>query len=792
MFARVRSTFSCVLVLLVASVAAASAATDVLTWHNDGARTGQNLAEKVLTPANVNATNFGRLFTINVDGKVDAQPLSVANLTLAGKVHNVVFIATEHDTVYAADADDGTILWQAVLLKNGEVPSDPRGCGQVTPEIGITATPVIDRSAGPNGTIYVVGMSKDAAGNYFQRLHALDLTSGAEQFSGPRDIAATYPGTGDGSTNGTVIFDPKQYKLRPGIVFNNGLLYLFWSSHCDIRPYTGWVMSYNQTTLAQVSVLNLTPNGTHGAIWTSGAAPALDAAGNIYFLDADGTFETTLDANGFPNRRDFGNCFLKLSTTNNVLAVADFFTMYNTVTESSGDQDLGSGGVTVLPDMTDAGGIVRRLAVGAGKDAHIYIVNRENMGKFVPNASSNANVYQDVTGALSGGVFAAPAYFNGRLYFGAVGDRLKAFPFASARLAATAQSQSPSTFGYPGTTPAISANGNTNGIVWAAQNGATAVLHAYDANDLSRELYNSTQAANGRDSFGAGNKFIVPTIANGKVFVGTTNGVGVFGLFNAPRLGNIATRANIGTGNDVLIGGFIVQGSASKQVMLRGIGPSLKANGGPLAGALQDPLLELHDRNGGVIATNDNWGDSPQKAQIVAAGLAPTDAREAAILATVAPDFYTAVVRGANNTSGIGLVELYDTSAPVNSRLANLSSRALVGTGDNVLIGGTIVLGLAPQTILFRAIGPDLAGSGIANPLADPVLELHDVNGALITSNDNWRSNQEAEIAATGLQPGNDSDAAIIATLQPANYTAIVRGAGNGTGVALVEAYAVQ
>ena len=208
--------------------------------------------------------------------------------------------------------------------------------------------------------------------NYFQRLHALDLTTGAELFGGPVAVNATYPGTGDNSSNGVVTFDPKQYKERPGLVLDNGVIYTHWSSHCDHRPYTGWVIGYNATTLAQTSVLNLTPNGTHGAVWASGAAPALDPAGNVYFLDADGTFETTLDAAGFPSNDDYGNCFVKLSTTGNLLKVADYFTMWNTEAESDADQDLGSGGAMVLPDLKDASGATQHLALGAGKDAHIY------------------------------------------------------------------------------------------------------------------------------------------------------------------------------------------------------------------------------------------------------------------------------------------------------------------------------------------------------------------------------------------------------------------------------------
>src|SRR5207253_10338408 len=323
---------------------------------------------------------------------------------------------------------------------------------------------VIDRSAGLNGTIYVAAMSKDGSGNYFQRLHALDLTTGAEQSGSPVNVAASYPGSGDNSSGGNVYFDPDIYQERAGLVLNSGIIYTTWASHCDIRPYTSWVIAYDQTSLARVRVINLTPNGSEAAIWASGAAPAVDAGGNIFALTGNGTFETSLDANGFPSRGDFGNCFVKLSTANNSLQVADYWTMFNTIAESNADQDLGSGGVVLLPDMIDSGGITRHLAVGGGKDGHLYIVNRDNMGKF--NPSSNANIYQDFPGATAGGLWATPAYFNGTLYVGGTGDHLKAFAFSNARLGTTPASSSSVTFSYPGTTPSISANGTLNGIVW--------------------------------------------------------------------------------------------------------------------------------------------------------------------------------------------------------------------------------------------------------------------------------------------------------------------------------------
>jgi hypothetical protein len=316
------------------------------------------------------------------------------------------------------------------------------------------------------------------------------------------------------------------YKERAGLLLINGVVYTTWASHCDFRPYTGWVIAYSATTLAQVGVLNLSPNGSQGAIWASGAGPAADSQGNIYWLEANGTFDTTLNASGFPSQGDFGNSFVKMSATGG-LHLEDYFTIYNTVSESAIDQDLGSGGAILLPPLKDKQGVIHNLAVGAGKDQNIYVVDTSNMGKY---SSRTNNIYQEITGSLSGSVFSTPAYFKGLLYYGATRDFLKAFRFSNGQFSTSPVSQSTISFPYPGTTPAISSNGASNVIVWAAQNNFSAVLRAFDGSDLSKELYDSNQAANGRDHFGAGNKFIVPTIANGKVYVGTKTGVGVFGL----------------------------------------------------------------------------------------------------------------------------------------------------------------------------------------------------------------------------------------------------------------------
>jgi hypothetical protein len=519
------------LIILAGPRLPVAAQPNVLTYHNDVARTGQNLAETTLTTSNVNSTTFGKLFQATLDGVVDAQPLYVFGIAIPNQgTHNLLIVATENDSVYALDADTGAQIWKVSLLPSGETPSDDRDCSQVTPVIGITSTPVIGLKPGTSeGAIFAVAMSKDTSGKYHQRLHRVSLTTG-KALTTAVEIIAKYPGTGEDSSGGYALFDPKQYKERSGLLLLHGVVYLGWASHCDDPPYTGWIMGYDAATLAQTSVLDVTPNAAEGAIWGAGAGFAADPDGYIYFLDANGTFDTTLNAQGFPINGDFGNAFIKLSAAGGKLTVADYFTMSNTASESSGDVDLGSGGALVLPNMTDANGKTRSLAIGAGKDTNIYLVNRNNMGKFNPN--NDSAIYQELDGALPGGIWSMPAYFNGQVYFGAVGGPIRAFQFTNAVLSAAPASVTGTQFPYPGATPSISANGTSNAILWAVQNNSTAVLHAYSATNLAAELYNTSQAANGRDNFGAGNKFMVPTIANGKVYVGTPNGVAAFGLLS--------------------------------------------------------------------------------------------------------------------------------------------------------------------------------------------------------------------------------------------------------------------
>jgi hypothetical protein len=504
---------------------------DVTTYHFDNARDGLNAQETILTPANVTSATFGRIGAgfFQGDGKVDAQPLYLAGLNVGGIATNVLYMATEHDSLYAFNADSGAQLWKTSLLGSGETTSDAHNCGQIIPEIGITSTPVIDRA---KGTIFAVGMSKDTKGAYHQRLHALSLTTGAELPGSPVEITGSYPGTGAASANGMVPFSPGQYAERAGLLLLNGTIYLSWTSHCDFRPYTGWVMAYSETTLQQTAILNLTPNGSDGSIWMAGNGLAADAGGNIYFLDANGTMDPSFDANGFPTKQDYGNAMMKLSTAGGKLAVADFFEPYNSIAESNADIDMGSGGAMLLPDLTDANGNVRHLIVGAGKDRNIFVGDRDNLGKFNQQTADNSNLYQDIPNALANGAWSSPTYFNGTVYYAGQNDTLKAFLITQAKLATTPSSQSAVVFPYPGSTPSVSANGTQNAIVWAVESnvGQLNVLHAYDATNVSRELYNSNQAAGGRDNFGNGNKFITPVIVNGKVFVGTQTGVAEFGL----------------------------------------------------------------------------------------------------------------------------------------------------------------------------------------------------------------------------------------------------------------------
>ncbi len=516
--------------------AAAPAQVAVTTYHNDNSRSGTNTKETILTPANVNSTSFGKKFSYNVDGQIYAQPLYVPQVAVPGKgTHNVVFVATENDSIYAFDADSNTgpnasPLWKtafANLAKGIEaVPSSDLGCSDLTPKLGITGTPVIDRAS---KTLYAVAKTKEFSNGtlrYYQRLHALDITSGAEKFGGPFTIEAAVEGNCYPNQNGRVVFSALHQNQRAGLVLNNGILVVVFASHCDFNPYTGWVMAFQASTGKLNAVFNDDPNmGTvsyecRGGIWQGGAAPAVDSSNNLFFATGNGYF----DAN--TGGKDYGDSVLKLSLTR-PFGLEDYFTPADESMLDANDTDLGSGGILLLPDQP---GPFPHLAVSVGKEGSIYLLNRDNLGKY--NAAGNTQIVQELNHAI-GGVWGMPAYFNGTVYFGPAWDSMRAFSLTNGRFGTTQTSQTSTSFGYPGTTPSISANGQTNGIVWALDVGSytsngPAVLHAYDATNLTHELYNSAQNA-ARDQLGPAIKFTVPTIVNGKVYVGTGNSLAIFG-----------------------------------------------------------------------------------------------------------------------------------------------------------------------------------------------------------------------------------------------------------------------
>jgi hypothetical protein len=399
----------------------------------------------------------------------------------------------------------------------GPVPAADTGCNQILPEIGITGTPVIDSQS---GTLYLVAMTKETAGssvNYVQRLHALDVSSGAERSGSPVVIQAATPGTGDGGSMD--VFHPKDYKQRSGLLLLNGVVYTTWTSHCDIGQYHGWLIGYDARTLQQVAVYNSTPNGSLGAFWAGGAAPAVDSAGAIYLVSANGIFD---HASGGP---DLGESYIKLSSSR-PLAVLGSFTPFNQLSLNDSDLDTGSAGVVLLGD--EAGSTAHpHLLAGAGKEGRIYLLDRDQLGGW--NSQSDSQIVQSLPGAIPGGLFGNPAYFNRTLYFCGASQGLVAFPVANAQMGTAPSSHAPEQFSYPGCVPSISSNGPNGAIVWALESSGT--LHAYDAGNLANELFNSNQDVS-RNALGTYVKFSVPTVVNGKVYAGTQNALVVYGLLS--------------------------------------------------------------------------------------------------------------------------------------------------------------------------------------------------------------------------------------------------------------------
>ncbi len=535
-----------VLFLLVFPLAAQ---VSVTTYQYDDTRAGTNAYETILTPSNVTQAQFGKLFSYPIDGQAYAQPLYLANLDIGGISHNVVFVATENDSVYAFDADSRQTLWHASFLINGAttVPSSDVSCGQITPQIGITSTPVIDSST---NTIYVVAMTKES-GSYVHRLHALDVTTGLDKAGSPVVIQASVPGTGEGGSTITLV--PKNYKQRPGLLLLNGVVYLGMSSHCDIGTYHGWLLGYDEQSLKQVSVYNDTPNGAMGSFWAGGAAPAADSAGNIYVVSGNGTFDAASS--------NFGESYLKLNGSN--LTVADYFTPFNFASLDAADLDTGSAGVALLGD--EAGSAAHpHLMAGAGKEGRAYLIDRDNLGKWQSKADA---VVQSIPNAISG-LFGNPAYFNHWVYFCAGADQLRAYPISNATLGMPIASQF--TFTNLGCVPTVSANGTSNGIVWTLDTSSH-TLRAFDASNIATALWDSSQNAQ-RDAIDSVVKFSAPMVANGKVYAATNDALYVFGLLSPPTALSIVSAASFqngpaAPGSLIAIGGSALASSTASASM---------------------------------------------------------------------------------------------------------------------------------------------------------------------------------------------------------------------------------
>jgi hypothetical protein len=505
------------------------ATAQMTTAQVDNARTGAYLNETKLTPRNVNAQHFGKLFALKVDGDVYAQPLFLAGVEIPGKGrHDVLFIVTEHDSVYAFDAygNPSAPLWQVSLLKEGEtaVPGRDTDCFFIQPEVGITSTPVIDAKS---GTLYILARTKVAhtfsTDEFHQKLHAIAVTNGAESFGGPAEIQATVRGKGAGSGGGNLAFEPLRENPRAALLLANGSVYLSWASSCDVGPYHGWLMAYDARTLKQKAVFNASPDADDSGFWASDTGIAADKDGNVFAATGNGRFDAAKGG------RDYGDTLLKLNGQN--LALSDYFTPFNADELDANDNDLGSGGPILLPDQP---GTHPHLALIGGKAPLIYVLDRDHLGRFQPGNNSQAVQLIPITG----GIFGSMAYWNRNVYVLADSDRLRDFEIQNGKL--TFKAASSFNLRDHAATPAVSANGDKDGIVWVVSSKGwnspdrTAVLHAVDATSIAHELYNSEQDS-ARDRAGSALRFNIPTIVNGHVYIGARREVDVYGLLPAGR-----------------------------------------------------------------------------------------------------------------------------------------------------------------------------------------------------------------------------------------------------------------
>jgi len=519
-----------VLLLLAFFLAALGfAQTGVLTSHNDNARTGRYSNEILLTPANVKTGQFGRRYVLALDGAIYAQPLYMSRVKIAGKgLRNVLFVATAHDSLFAFDADDESSpmpqpLWQVSFIDpaNGvtTVSESDVNC-QVIPQLGITGTPVIDPVA---GTIYVIAETKEAGNQFVFRLHAIDITSGAERPGSPVEIQP--PG-----------FVPLMHKQRSGLLLSNGVIYSTWSGHCDLGTYHGWLMAHDATTLKLLGVFNTTPTDHGASFWNGGAGPAADPDGNIYAVSANGDFD------GNANAARYDNSVLKLTPAPQLL-VSDLFTPFDELEIDTKDLDLGSSGAVLLPDEAGSPAHPHLLFV-SGKEGRLYLLDRDNLGG--PQHGFDWAALASLAALSSHSTFGSAAYFNGAIYLAPDNSPAVAFSLSNATLGSTPLAQNPAA-SYPlGATPAISSNGNRDGIVWMIAYHNLGSLLAFDARDLSL-LFDSS--AKPSDMLPYYSEFAVPTIADGKVYAGAYNGLGIYGELAAtpPAVAAVTNAASYST-----------------------------------------------------------------------------------------------------------------------------------------------------------------------------------------------------------------------------------------------------
>ncbi len=697
-------------VLALAGIVPVAAQVNVLTYQYDGTRAGVNASEAVLTPANVNQSQFGKLFSYAVDGYIYGQPLYLANVNIPGAgVHNLVFVATEHDSVYAFDADhnagaNAVPLWHANFLNPSggvtTVPAADVACDQIVPEIGITGTPVIDQSS---GTIYVVAMTKES-GSYIHRLHALDVTSGTEKPRSPVVIQASIPGTGDGGS--TVSLISKSYKQRPGLVLLNGVVYAGFSSHCDIGDYHGWLIGYDSQTLRQVTVYNNTSDGNQGSFWEGGAAPAVDSAGNIYLVAGNGTFDY---ASGGP---DLGESYIKLSSSGG-LAVSDYFTPFNFEHLNNADLDVGSAGVALLPDAAGVPGHPH-LMVGAGKEGRVYILDRDNLGKW--QAGSDSQIVYSAAQAVSS-VFGNPAFFNNTVFLCGAGDHLKAFPWSNGVLGNPTLTQA----SFEGCVPTISANGGSNGILWIIESSGT--LRAYDPSNIANELYDSNQNSS-RDALGSYVKFSVPTVDNGKVYAGSQNSLAVYGLLSPSTASVSVLNAASGQAGIAAPGSIIsIYGSS--------LAPSNASAGAyplppTLAGvsvSINDMVAPLFYVSSALINAQVPFETSNGSAVVIVSSSGAIAGSTSLTIQSSAPGIFTLMPGQAAAVNQDGTVNGPDQPATGGSVIAAYVTG--LGAVDNPIATGaaatadplsstvnrvTATIGGQPAQVLFAGLAPGFAG----------------------------------------------------------------------------------